>query len=57
MSKWYKEKNVSTALDYCDVKTLGGNLKVKFNKQEDNSFTDIWLEGPATFVYKGEITI
>lgn len=50
-------KNVSTALDYCDVKTLGGKLKVKFKKQDDNSFTDIWLEGPATFVYKGEINI
>ncbi len=50
-------KNVSTGLDYCDVKTLGGNLKVKFNKHEDNSFTDIWLEGPATFVFKGEITV
>lgn len=50
-------KNVSTAQDYCDVKTLGGNLKVKFNKHEDSSFTDIWLEGPATFVYKGEIII
>ena len=43
-------KSVSTATDYCDVKTLGGNLKVKFKKHEDNSFTDIWLEGPATFV-------
>ena len=50
-------KNVSTATDYCDVKTLGGNLKVKFKKHDDNSFTDIWLEGPATFVYKGEITV
>lgn len=50
-------KNVSTGQDYCDVKTLGGNLKVKFNKHEDNSFTDIWLEGPATFVFKGEIAI
>lgn len=50
-------KNVSTATDYCDVKTLGGNLKVKFKKHEDNSFTDIWLEAPATFVYKGEITV
>lgn len=50
-------KNVSTATDYCDVKTLGGNLKVKFKKHDDNSFTDIWLEGPATFVFKGEITI
>ncbi len=50
-------KNVSTGLDYCDVKTLGGNLKVMFKKHTDNSFTDIWLEGPATFVYKGEVTL
>ena len=36
-------KNVATAQDYCDVKTLGGNLKVKFNKHEDNSFTNIFF--------------
>lgn len=50
-------KNVSTAKNYCDIKTLGGNLKVKFTKHSDNSFTDVWLEGPATFVFKGEITV
>ena len=50
-------KNVSTALDYCDIKTLGGNLKVRFKRHTDNSFTDIWLEGPAMFVFKGEITV
>ncbi|MGQ0829450.1 MAG: diaminopimelate epimerase [Bacteroidota bacterium] len=50
-------KNISTAQDFCDIKTLGGNLKVKFNKHTDNSFTDVWLEGPATFVFTGEITI
>ena len=50
-------KSVSTAQDYCDIKTLGGNLKVKFKKHSDNSFTDIWLEGPAIFVFKGEINI
>ncbi len=50
-------KNVSTAKDYCNIKTLGGNLKVTFHKHEDNSFTDIWLEGPAEFVFKGEINI
>ena len=50
-------KNVSTAENYCNIKTLGGNLKVKFTKHPDNSFTDVWLEGPATFVFKGEITI
>ncbi len=48
-------KNVATAQDYCDIKTLGGNLKVKFNRHTDNSFTDVWLEGPATFVFKGEV--
>jgi diaminopimelate epimerase len=50
-------KSVSTAQDFCDIKTLGGNLKVKFHKHSDNSFTDVWLEGPATFVFKGEIAI
>jgi len=50
-------KNISTTKDYCDIKTLGGNLKVKFKKHADNSFTDIWLEGSAVFVFKGEITI
>ncbi len=50
-------RNVSTTQDDCDIQTLGGKLKVKFKKQPDNSFTDIWLEGPATFVFKGEIEI
>lgn len=50
-------KSVSTAQEYCDIRTLGGNLKVKFIKHSDNSFTDIWLEGPAEFVFKGEIKI
>jgi diaminopimelate epimerase len=50
-------KNVATQKNYCDIKTLGGNLKVKFNHHPDNSFTDVWLEGPATFVFKGEISI
>ncbi len=36
------------------LKTLGGNLKVHFNKKED-IFTDIWLEGPTEFVFEGEI--
>jgi diaminopimelate epimerase len=39
-----------------EVHTRGGILKVHF-KQNGNSFTDIWLEGPATFVYKGEIIV
>jgi diaminopimelate epimerase len=48
-------KNNGAFLNYCNIKTLGGNLKVSYKKQTDNFFTDIWLEGPATFVFKGEI--
>lgn len=50
-------KNISTSPEYCEIKTLGGNLNVKFKKHPDNSFTDVWLEGPAKFVFKGEISI
>jgi diaminopimelate epimerase len=50
-------KEVATTSTTCDVKTLGGKLTVKFTRHSDNSFTDIWLDGPATFVYKGEVFI
>ena len=39
-----------------NIMTRGGNLKVSFHK-EDNTFSDIWLEGPATHVYSGEIEL
>lgn len=50
-------KSVSTTEHFCEIKTLGGKLVVKFQKHPDNSFTDIWLEGPATFVYKGDLAL
>jgi diaminopimelate epimerase len=40
-----------------NVKTLGGNLRVEFDKVEENKFENIWLCGPAIFVYKGEIIL
>lgn len=40
-----------------EIKTPGGHLSVEFNKVSDHEFNDIWLCGPATFVYKGEIEI
>lgn len=40
-----------------EIKTPGGHLSVEFNKISDHEFHDIWLCGPATFVYKGEIDI
>lgn len=38
------------------VNVRGGQLKVQFTPIDDQSFKDIWLEGPAMFVFKGEIT-
>jgi diaminopimelate epimerase len=40
-----------------EIKTLGGNLAVEFDRTEHGSFHNIWLCGPATFVFKGEIEI
>lgn len=40
-----------------DIITSGGNLNVSFKKHDKNKFTDIWLTGPAEFVFKGEIDI
>jgi diaminopimelate epimerase len=37
------------------ITTKGGNLKVSFEKSK--IFENIWLEGPATFVFDGEIEI
>lgn len=48
---------ISTSENYCEIKTLGGNLKVKFKKNADNSFSEIWLEGQTAFIFKGEIEI
>ena len=37
------------------IKTIGGELAVSFNNQGGGHFNHIWLQGPATFVYKGTI--
>ena len=42
------EKNTIT------LRTKGGNLSVSF-KKNDKGFTDVWLTGPATLVFEGEI--
>lgn len=41
----------------CSLKTSGGDLKVYFSKTGDSSYSDIWLEGPAACVYKGEVIL
>ena len=47
-----KMTNYSTLL----IETLGGNLEVSFQK-EGNQYTNVFLKGPATFVFNGEIII
>ncbi|HMC00737.1 MAG TPA: diaminopimelate epimerase [Flavobacteriaceae bacterium] len=43
------EKNLIT------LETPGGNLKVSFDENK-GTFTNVWLIGPARFVYKGEFS-
>lgn len=40
-----------------NVKVLGGELKIQFERKDENKITDIWLIGPAEFVFKGEIIL
>lgn len=40
-----------------EVETLGGRLAVEFEKVNPTEFKNIWLCGPATFVFKGEIEL
>lgn len=50
-------KGLSTSKNSCLIKTLGGNLNVKFDKVLENTFYNIWLEGPANFVFKTTIEV
>ncbi|MEO6490348.1 MAG: diaminopimelate epimerase [Ferruginibacter sp.] len=40
-----------------NVHTRGGRLSVEFNKINDSHFDNIWLCGPAEFVFSGEIEV
>jgi diaminopimelate epimerase len=40
-----------------EVQTPGGHLSVEFDKLDEEHFENIWLCGPAAFVFKGEIEI
>lgn len=56
---------IASALIHCykqgynklEVKTLGGNLAVEFEKINENNYSNIWLSGNVNFVFKGEIFI
>ena len=40
-----------------DVRTKGGRLAVEFDKINDSVFENIWLTGPAEFVFHGTIQL
>jgi diaminopimelate epimerase len=50
-------KGLSTEKNSCAIKTLGGNLNVKFDKVLESTFYNIWLEGPTNFVFKTIIVV
>ena len=40
-----------------EVQTKGGHLAVEFDKTGDETFRNIWLCGPAVFVFKGTVEL
>jgi diaminopimelate epimerase len=44
-----------TGLQQIEVETIGGRLRVEFERTGPDSFQNIRLSGPATYVFKGEI--
>ena len=49
----HKAMNTGT----CDVLTPGGKLNVTYIQQTNHLFTDIWLKGPAAFVFEGDYVV
>ena len=40
-----------------NIVAKGGNLNVKFEKNESGGYENIWLTGPAEKVFEGEIEL
>lgn len=52
----YAYLNGKTGVNLIRVKVMGGELTVKFH-YDGTYFTNIWLIGPGTFVFKGVINV
>jgi len=46
---------VANGIHNIPIRTLGGDLAVQFEKKGSGHFENIWLCGPATLVFKGEL--
>jgi diaminopimelate epimerase len=46
-----------SGFNHIDVQTRGGMLAVEFDKKGEQHFENIWLCGPATFVFEGDIIL
>lgn len=44
-----------TGFNQVDVQTMGGKLSVEFDRVNETEYRNIWLCGPAEFVFKGEL--
>ncbi len=39
------------------VKTMGGKLSIQFDRMNDDTYTNIWLRGPAEKVFEGSLSL
>lgn len=46
-----------TGFNQVDVETLGGRLSVEYDRISEQEYRNIWLIGPAEFVFQGQINI
>jgi len=50
-------KGLANSKNNCLIHTKGGHLEVTFEKVLENTFYNIWLKGPAEFVFNGSISL
>jgi diaminopimelate epimerase len=46
-----------TGFNQVDVETLGGKLSVEYDRVSEGEYRNIWLIGPAEFVFEGHINL
>jgi diaminopimelate epimerase len=46
-----------TGFNQVDVETLGGMLSVEYDRVSEGEYRNIWLIGPAEYVFEGHINL